>query len=97
MQMSAETMRIDRLATRFLIIFFFFQAEDGIRYLTVTGVQTCALPIFLSDAPTMGGGRELENRYGRDRCRSICTISAFALVYPPAPPPSALPSVPVRI
>src|SRR2546427_8451401 len=25
--------------------FFFFQAEDGIRYLTVTGVQTCALPI----------------------------------------------------
>src|SRR5256886_10498287 len=29
----------------------FFQAEDGIRYLTVTGVQTCALPISLvSDA-----------------------------------------------
>src|SRR2546430_16777818 len=26
--------------------FFFFQAEDGIRDLTVTGVQTCALPIF---------------------------------------------------
>src|SRR2546430_7589881 len=24
---------------------FFFQAEDGIRYFTVTGVQTCALPI----------------------------------------------------
>src|SRR5256886_1598406 len=24
----------------------FYQAEDGIRYLTVTGVQTCALPIF---------------------------------------------------
>src|SRR2546430_12619182 len=28
-----------------LIVFFFFQAEDGIRDLTVTGVQTCALPI----------------------------------------------------
>src|SRR2546430_7865640 len=28
--------------------FFFFQAEDGIRDLTVTGVQTCALPIFVS-------------------------------------------------
>src|SRR2546430_12425041 len=27
------------------IIVFFFQAEDGIRDLTVTGVQTCALPI----------------------------------------------------
>src|SRR6266852_3415036 len=26
-------------------IFFFFQAEDGIRDATVTGVQTCALPI----------------------------------------------------
>src|SRR5205085_8848928 len=25
---------------------FFFQAEDGIRVLTVTGVQTCALPIW---------------------------------------------------
>src|SRR5256886_8262148 len=29
--------------------FFFFQAEDGIRYLTVTGVQTCALPISAQD------------------------------------------------
>src|SRR2546430_9463245 len=27
------------------VLCFFFQAEDGIRYLTVTGVQTCALPI----------------------------------------------------
>src|SRR5207248_4091203 len=26
--------------------FFFFQAEDGIRDRTVTGVQTCALPIY---------------------------------------------------
>src|SRR2546421_5810741 len=26
--------------------FFFFQAEDGIRDLIVTGVQTCALPIY---------------------------------------------------
>src|SRR2546427_1311929 len=29
-----------------VLFFFFFQAEDGIRYLTVTGVQTCALPIY---------------------------------------------------
>src|SRR5256886_7966359 len=29
-----------------LFFFFFFQAEDGIRDLTVTGVQTCALPIW---------------------------------------------------
>src|SRR2546430_15977579 len=31
-----------------LYVFFFFQAEDGIRDLTVTGVQTCALPISWS-------------------------------------------------
>src|SRR6266496_4649502 len=30
----------------FFFFFFFFQAEDGIRDLYVTGVQTCALPIF---------------------------------------------------
>src|SRR2546430_8512716 len=30
-------------------VFFFFQAEDGIRVLTVTGVQTCALPIFFGN------------------------------------------------
>src|SRR2546427_8302322 len=46
-------------ASSFLHLFFFFQAEDGIRDLTVTGVQTCALPI--SDQPaaaqTTAGGR----------------------------------------
>src|SRR5256886_8819858 len=33
---------------------FFFQAEDGIRDLTVTGVQTCALPIFWIDGRLAG-------------------------------------------
>src|SRR5437762_5713567 len=28
------------------VLFFFFQAEDGIRDTSVTGVQTCALPIW---------------------------------------------------
>src|SRR5215204_5803407 len=32
----------------YIIVFFFFQAEDGIRDHCVTGVQTCALPIFSS-------------------------------------------------
>src|SRR6266496_3019335 len=32
-------------------LFFFFQAEDGIRDLYVTGVQTCALPIFADVYP----------------------------------------------
>src|SRR5574340_505393 len=31
----------------FVILIFFFQAEDGIRGLLVTGVQTCALPIYV--------------------------------------------------
>src|SRR2546422_7434514 len=29
----------------YVLFFFFFQAEDGIRDVAVTGVQTCALPI----------------------------------------------------
>src|SRR5690606_40767914 len=29
------------------VFFFFFQAEDGIRDFHVTGVQTCALPIYV--------------------------------------------------
>ena len=32
------------------MLFFFFQAEDGIRDVAVTGVQTCALPILFIDA-----------------------------------------------
>src|SRR5258706_76567 len=31
---------------------FFFQAEDGIRYWSVTGVQTCALPISADSGPS---------------------------------------------
>src|SRR5215468_11613518 len=48
----------------FATMIFFFQAEDGIRYRDVTGVQTCALPIsFRTDccrrwpsrSPSTGG------------------------------------------
>src|SRR2546422_10501202 len=34
--------------------FFFFQAEDGIRDVAVTGVQTCALPIYFLDLRNLG-------------------------------------------
>src|SRR5256886_5075846 len=57
-QMPALYMRLVRA-----LIFFFFQAEDGIRDLTVTGVQTCALPIFnltTGGAPTMSIEERLE-------------------------------------
>src|SRR2546430_7221003 len=37
---------VDYLTDKLVLSFFFFQAEDGIRDLTVTGVQTCALPIL---------------------------------------------------
>src|SRR5689334_24606985 len=38
-----------RLTLVYDLVFFFFQAEDGIRDGTVTGVQTCALPISGAD------------------------------------------------
>ena len=45
--------RILEIIFFFLYFFFFFQAEDGIRDWSVTGVQTCALPICVT---TMFGG-----------------------------------------
>ena len=44
---------VDDLFVCFLlyVFFFFFQAEDGIRDIGVTGVQTCALPI--SSTPSL--------------------------------------------
>src|SRR2546427_1427712 len=38
------------------LLFFFFQAEDGIRDLTVTGVQTCALPILVGGLEALQRG-----------------------------------------
>src|SRR2546430_8372822 len=40
-----------------MLYFFFFQAEDGIRDLTVTGVQTCALPISSPTGSPASTGR----------------------------------------
>src|SRR5204863_1766799 len=45
--------------------FFFFQAEDGIRDLYVTGVQTCALPILAEEARVV---RRIFEWVGRDHC-----------------------------
>src|SRR2546421_3154363 len=46
-----------------LIVFFFFQAEDGIRDLIVTGVQTCALPIS-GTLSSRCRGRSSQDRLG---------------------------------
>src|SRR5262252_10782448 len=51
-------------------LFFFFQAEDGIRDHCVTGVQTCALPICPCTAPgskDVGAAVALEDRLRRER------------------------------
>src|SRR5256886_12362589 len=50
--------------------YLFFQAEDGIRDLTVTGVQTCALPISKSFGPSVKL-RTPET----DRMDLICSVS----------------------
>src|SRR5256886_1928690 len=62
-------------------IFFFFQAEDGIRDLTVTGVQTCALPIchVLAELePTVAGEvREpIGSRRESDGSRNVRRVPA---------------------
>src|SRR5437867_8149054 len=76
-------------------IFFFFQAEDGIRDRTVTGVQTCALPIlgdsFGSQIPNIAGQRRTWNQVtvdglngnelsGTNRMNSSINLDAIAEV-----------------
>src|SRR5256886_10473759 len=51
-----------RFSSALCHLFFFFQAEDGIRDLTVTGVQTCALPIWCR----LHAGREREDIHGSE-------------------------------
>src|SRR5256885_5937248 len=50
--------KVLNLWTRRRQVFFFFQAEDGIRDYKVTGVQTCALPI--SPSPSHGWRRTMQ-------------------------------------
>src|SRR5690349_22186646 len=60
---------------RLVVLFFFFQAEDGIRDLYVTGVQTCALPIW---------------RWRRGRRAACRTILPRGSPPPPATAPSTV-------
>src|SRR5260370_23560129 len=45
-------------------VFFFFQAEDGIRDSSVTGVQTCALPIYFIYVPPYVPHQEINANAG---------------------------------
>src|SRR2546427_9536030 len=75
----------------FVSSFFFFQAEDGIRDLTVTGVQTCALPICIgkswqaseranvvreSELAAVGGGKS-DSRFRRHIINDLAHAAAF--------------------
>src|SRR2546430_7568168 len=65
---------------------FFFQAEDGIRDLTVTGVQTCALPIWFRLAGalllpgdlTRADALVLEGRIAARMIGAVVTLLALA-------------------
>src|SRR5437867_7501000 len=57
--------------------FFFFQAEDGIRDRTVTGVQTCALPIWPRLSPCYRPNRVCPSG-GSSRTRRRRTSDCFA-------------------
>ena len=46
------------------VLCFFFQAEDGIRDWSVTGVQTCALPIGADHQPSTTGAGHLPSTTG---------------------------------
>src|SRR5207237_4039195 len=53
------------------ILSFFFQAEDGIRDSSVTGVQTCALPISRVPAFPPAYGRSLPETRDSPRCARL--------------------------
>src|ERR1039457_7463613 len=76
-------MEVRVMFTFIVFFFFFFQAEDGIRDYKVTGVQTCALPIWGVRMSRFGGdcerrgddeafaaGRRSEERRVGKECRS---------------------------
>src|SRR5438094_10494867 len=62
--------------------FFFFQAEDGIRDRTVTGVQTCALPILGRRGSTT---TELTRRLVRPVLKSLQLSPPSVLLKTPPP------------
>src|SRR2546430_3518177 len=65
----------------------FFQAEDGMRDLTVTGVQTCALPILSVGALADRRLHRLEAERRRDRAaKNALPGEAHALFAAPADP-----------
>src|SRR5229473_32916 len=67
-----------------LLFFFFFQAEDGIRDKLVTGVQTCALPIF-TVVGTAPGITTVSGAFYMVRGDTVLTFTDCAVVPEPTP------------
>src|SRR5437868_12902358 len=71
--------------------FFFFQAEDGIRYRNVTGVQTCALPILHQPVVRGGASSIMQKTLGIGLCVALAACGAnHRPQVQTAPAPSAL-------
>src|SRR3989440_8853888 len=70
--------------TVYQFFFFFFQAEDGIRDLIVTGVQTCALPISVGRAGASLDARERAPRafVRRRESSAVCARLERAVFLP---------------
>src|SRR2546421_8806730 len=66
--------------------FFFFQAEDGIRDLIVTGVQTCALPISALPGSTVRGGAPIPPTVDPGRAEQTRPMASRSFVQWRAPP-----------
>src|SRR2546426_7422298 len=64
-------------------LFFFFQAEDGIRDYKVTGVQTCALPISKCRTRRFGSPRRGRNARTVRAPDRVGTAPLLALTEPP--------------
>src|SRR5688572_31680532 len=58
------------------VVLFFFQAEDGIRDLTVTGVQTCALPISRCPSGGFYDCLKYNSSATEISCRSVMEVLA---------------------
>src|SRR2546422_5623160 len=70
-------------------VFFFFQAEDGIRDVAVTGVQTCALPISqVQRLKILIHGQEVETLAGHLDLTGTFVVNTNVAQEPPNPAPT---------
>src|SRR5215203_6425942 len=69
-----------------LLVFFFFQAEDGIRDIGVTGVQTCALPIGRARWRQRRSDPSARSALARETDRTTAGATALPVSLPPLRP-----------